>query len=215
MGSPLFGKLFFTLILKPTIKHCVKTVITINHDDTRFFQSFHKQVIQIPHWYKPEMQLRYPPKKQNMILFVGRINDPVKGIEHLYYLPKDAYEVHCVGKGNLKRKDFIQHINISNEELNYLYEQAALLVVPSKYEAFSYVALEALRCNTPVLMSQNVHIADHLGTTKGYQVFKYGNINEFLNKINETIQEKVDIREINEIFNPITIKQKYIQIYSQ
>lgn len=94
-----------------------------------------------------------------MVLFVGR-NDTNKGIEHLYSLP-DNYRVHCVCKGTVKRNDFILHQNLGDAELACLYRQASVVVVPSRYEAFSLVALEALQYHTPVVISERVRIGDY------------------------------------------------------
>lgn len=149
-----------------------------------------------------------------MILFVGRVDDPVKGFQHLYSIPEGKYEIHCVGKGTIKQRgDIIQHINIPNEELIQLYAQASLVVVPSKYEAFSYVTLESLCYGTPVVMSENVRIADHLKGIKGYSIFKYGDNKDFIKKIEETIGENVEITKIMSIFNPEKIRLAYKKLY--
>ena len=213
LRHPLMGKLFFNLMLKPFIRKCADVVVTINNEDTRFFQSFHRNVVQIPHWNDNIRQQSQTEKKKNMILFVGRINDPVKGIEHLYRLPAGKYEVHCVGKGELLRKDFIQHTDISDEELHQLYQQASLLVVPSKYEAFSYVALEALLNHTPVLMSENVRIADYLHNVEGCNVFAYGDYDAFVKAVEQSIGTNVETDKVREIFNPQIIKEKYKKVY--
>lgn len=214
LRHPLFGKLFFNLFLKNTIKHCATAVTAINNEDFAYFKSFHNNVVKIPHWYKPQNIETNVKKKKNMILFVGRTDDPVKGFQHLYSLPEGKFEIHCVGKGKIKhRSDITQHINIPNEELTLLYAQASLVVVPSKYEAFSYVTLESLCYGTPVVMSENVRIADHLKDAKGYSIFKYGDNNDFLRKINETIGKDVEITKIMSIFNPEKIRLAYKELY--
>ena len=213
LRHPKLGKQFFQ-ILKPFIRRCADKVLTINNEDTQFFRQFHPNVVQIPHWHKPTKEDNTQPKQPGMILFVGRIDDPVKGIEHLYQIPQGKYQVHCVGKGTLQRKDFIQHTNISQHQLQQLYQQAALTVIPSKYEAFSYVALESLLANTPVLMSQSVRIADYLKQVRGITIFQYHDYTQFINKIQETIGTQVDTDKVKQIFNPQTIKQIYIDVYN-
>ena len=213
LRHPFLGRSFFEIFLKPVIKRYADTIVTINNEDTRFFKQFHHNVIQIPHWYQPQTLKETPTKKKNMVLFVGRADDPVKGIQHLYQIPRGAYEVHCVGRGTILRDDFQQHIDIPATDLVKLYAEASLLVVPSKYEAFSYATLEALTYGTPVLISERVRIADYLHESNGVQIFKYGNYDDFLLKIKSTIGSYVDKELINKVFSPNIIKEKYRAIY--
>ena len=212
LRHPVLGELFFRMVFLPMIKRYANVVTAINQEDYQFFSAFHHHVVQIPHWYQP-LSIQPVAKKPDMVLFVGRTDDPVKGIEHLYQLPEGQYEVHCVGKGNVARKDFHQHIGISDAELARLYAEASLVVVPSKYEAFSYAALEAMSYGTPVLMSERVRIADYLQGIKGYQVFRYGDMHDFLTKLPQTIGSVVDSDKVRQIFNPATIRHRYRSIY--
>ena len=213
LKHPMLGKVFFNIFFRHFIKKYANVVTTINNEDTRFFQRIHPQVRQIPHWYKSLPLKGDHQKKKNMILLVGRADNPVKGIEHLYYLPVDQYEVHCVGRGTIERKDFIQHIGITDEELAGLYAEASLLVIPSKYEAFSYAALEAMTYGTPVLMSERVRIADYLDGVRGFQRFQYGDYNEFVRKVATTIGSPVDTSIITQRFSPEKIKEQYRVLY--
>lgn len=213
LHRPFLGKLFFNLFLRSKIKKYAQVVTTINNDDYHFFNAFHPNVVQIPHWFTPSLLKEWPKKKTNMILFVGRIDDPVKGFEHLQHLPVGKYEVHCVGKGKLNRKDFHQHVNIPDEELAKLYAEASLLVIPSKYEAFSYAALEAMTYGTPVLMSERVRIADYLDGVNGYAVFQYGNVTDFIQKIDHTIGMHADVEKVLDIFSIEKIRKQYYAVY--
>lgn len=213
LRHPFLGRCFFYLLIKPIIKRYADTVVTINNEDTQFFKQFHHNVIQIPHWYQPLTLQEVPVRKKNMILFVGRPDNPVKGIQHLYQLPKNTYEVHCVGRGALMRDDFHQHVNIQDSELAKLYAEASLVVVPSKYEAFSYAALEALTHGTPVVMSERVRIADYLHGIHGVQIFQYGNYDDFLKKIESTIGNSVDKELVCNTFSPENIREKYRSLY--
>lgn len=213
LHHPFLGRLFFNVFLRSKIRKYAHVVTTINNDDYRFFNAFHPNVVQIPHWFIPVPMQKQSKRKKNMILFVGRADNPVKGIEHLYNLPENQYEVHCVGRGNIIRKDFHQHIGITDEELAALYCEAALLVIPSIYEAFSFAALEAMTYGTPVLMSERVRIADYLQGVNGYQIFRYGDYDEFVQKVAETIGTEVDTDKVCQIFDVENIKQKYLSVY--
>lgn len=211
LERPLLGKIFFHSLIRPLLPW-VSTVVTIGKTDYSFFKKMKNEVVMIPHHFIPRQgNVTNPEKKQNMILFVGR-NEPNKGMDYLYLLPEE-YEVHCVTGGTLKRSDFIQHINIPQKDLNQLYAQASLVVIPSRYEAFSYVALEAFTNGTPVVMSSNVKIADHLRGEKGYSVFQWGNQSAFLDTVKSTIGSDVDSEKILSHFTPESILAKYIEVF--
>lgn len=212
LRHPLLGEMFFRLFFLPIIKRYAHVVTAINNEDAGFFRAFHPNVVQIPHWFLP-LPVKPVAKKANMILFVGRTDDPVKGIEHLYRLPEGRYEVHCVGKGKIARTDFQQHIGISDEQMAMLYAQASLVVIPSKYEAFSYAALEAMSYGTPVLMSERVRIADYLEGIKGYQLFQYGDMDDFLAKVAQTIGTEVETDKVRQTFHPETLRNRYREVY--
>lgn len=216
LNHPLRAKLFFYFLLKPLIKWCADVVVTINNEDTAFFKSFHKNVKQIPHWIEENLPSFCPSieKDPNMVLFVGRFNDSNKGAEHLLYLPEGKYNIHCVGPCNGElRSDMVSHVNISFEELRALYSKASLLVVPSRYEAFSYVALEALSNDTPVLLSDRVRISDYLKDIRGVNVFQYHNYKDFCNKVNHSIGGKVDIERIKRIFSESIVRSQYRNLF--
>ncbi|MBE6220868.1 MAG: glycosyltransferase family 4 protein [Rikenellaceae bacterium] len=214
LKRPIGGKIFFYFFIRPFIRF-VNTIITINSEDTQWFQKFHNNVIKIPHWSNTHISSSTSiRKKDNMILFVGRINDSVKGIEHIYALPEGVYDIHCVGKGDLlKRSDITQHIDITNDELLNLYKQASLLVVPSRYEAFSYVSVEALSCNTPIVTSDRVRIADYFLGCKYVRTFKYGDLNEFSKAVKETIGQSVDLNYITDVFDRRKLRELYKDVY--
>ena len=216
LSRPLLGKAFFYMMIAPQIRKNVDVITAINSEDEAFFKKLHSNVVRIPHWLissgTPQQEVE---RKKNMILFVGRLNDSVKGISHLLALPKGKYEIHCVGQGEAptNREDFIFHINVPKEELAALYAQASLVVIPSRYEAFSYVALEAMETGTPVLMSERVRIADYLQGISGYNIFQYGNTEEFISKIESTMEMSVDVNSIKETFSRDKIKEQYKQLY--
>lgn len=149
-----------------------------------------------------------------MVLFIGR-NDTNKGIEHLYTLP-DNCQVHCVCKGTVKRDDFILHQNLGDAELACLYRQASVVVVPSRYEAFSLVALEALQHHTPVVISERVRIGDYLKGDKGYRVFNYHDYEGFKDAVSELMMSKdtVNYNQLLAPFDKEKIREEYCRIYN-
>lgn len=213
LRRPVMGKLFFQVITRRILKD-VNTVFTINNEDTEIFSRFHNNVKRIPHWSKFDIPSVKPEKDPKMILFVGRLDETNKGFEHLNHLPVGKYEIHCVGKGDVElRSDMTKHTNITDEELKQLYKQASLLVVPSRYEAFSYVTLEALANYTPVVVSDRVRIAYYLQGEPGISIFNYQNYDDFKIKVEKTLGEDINPQSIAKIFAPEIIKQKYKAAY--
>jgi len=123
------------------------------------------------------------PLKDRMILFVGRI-EPLKGIDTLLkaiailragcpadapclYLPIIGGDPDDPAHENaemerLKRmrvelgiEDVVTFLGAKDQDtLHYYYSAAEVVVVPSHYESFGMVALEAMACGTPVIASQ-------------------------------------------------------------
>lgn len=55
---------------------------------------------------------------------------------------------------NLEKK--VRHVNVTDEELNYLYSKALIFVYPSLYEGFGLPILEAFKARCPILLSDIV-----------------------------------------------------------
>ena len=122
------------------------------------------------------------PKDDCLILFVGRI-EPLKGIEVLLralahqhnnnHLSACPQSLAIIG-GDPNGQDMNTEMNRlqalcdelgigdivlflgkrSQSSLPYYYSAAEVMVVPSHYESFGMVALEAMACGTPVVASQ-------------------------------------------------------------
>jgi glycosyltransferase involved in cell wall biosynthesis len=104
------------------------------------------------------------PKDRLRVLFVGRL-DNQKGVDVLYsamrVLGERAFAIvvgsavvsdvrsRLVPPGNVKVVGWIDRAGIAQ-----LYASADLLVVPSRWEAFGLVALEAMRAGLPVVASR-------------------------------------------------------------
>jgi D-inositol-3-phosphate glycosyltransferase len=108
---------------------------------------------------------------EKILLFVGRI-DPLKGIEQLIKavaLLKNDENLRLIVVGgdenSYKELEELKKLSIAlgiresvtfpglvrQEQLPYYYSAADVCVVPSYYESFGLVALEALACGTPVV----------------------------------------------------------------
>ena len=125
-------------------------------------------------------RLGWPPDRQ-MVLFVGRIQ-PLKGIDILLKAialatddlpdlcgrlgltiiggdPQATIDREMVRLTRLKKKlgisDLVTFLGARDQDtLPYYYSAAQVCVVPSYYESFGMVALEAMACGTPVIVSK-------------------------------------------------------------
>jgi len=110
---------------------------------------------------------------QKVLLFVGRI-DPLKGIDRLLkampLLPEpESLRLVVIG-GDERSRSEVDKLRslaaalgisdsvtfqglVKHDRLPYYYSAADVCVVPSYYESFGLVALEALACGTPVVAS--------------------------------------------------------------
>lgn len=211
LENPLKGVIFFYLFLKPLLKS-IHQIITINKEDSEFFSKYHSRVTMIPNWIQYPFQKQQGTRKANMILFVGRA-DANKGIDHLLALPAGTWEIHCVTGAGPIRDDFVVHSGIDENRLRDLYRMASVVVVPSRYEAFSYVTLEALAHGTPVVISDQVRIGDYLEGISGITLFRYGNKPAFIRAVAETIGKEVDTDAVGKIFEPGRIREALRKIY--
>lgn len=213
LERPLLAKCFFYLLMRPLL-HKLDAIICLNSEDSAFFSKYSDKVTVMPHWIVEETKCFHSRNvKRDMILFIGR-NDSNKSPDYLLGLPEAKYEIHCVINSSIGlRKDFIFHQNISDDELMRLYSQAALLVVPSRYEAFSYVVLEALICGVPVLLSDNVRIVDHLQGISGVTTFHYGDKEEFVSLIDSAKEKVVNVETVQSVFSAEKAKSKLLNLY--
>jgi D-inositol-3-phosphate glycosyltransferase len=120
------------------------------------------------------------PPCEDMLLFVGRI-EPLKGLDTLIQVigqmrKKNVYVCLTVIGGDPDNSPEAQSVEMarvqslreeagladlitflgkrSQDTLPYYYSAADVVVVPSYYESFGMVALEAMACGTPVVASQ-------------------------------------------------------------
>ena len=214
MSLSVLKKLHFNFFVRPWLDK-VDAIVNINKEENSFFKQYSDRTFMIPHWNLGKYRYDDSIKKEpSMILFVGNLFYKNKGAEYLYYLPENKYDIHFVGRGKMSlRRDMTQHQNISDNELNKLYNRASLVVIPSRYEAFSYTALEAMTCGTPIVVSNNVRFADFIDRKPECSVFEYGNAEDFVSKVENTIGVSFDPEDIVARFSPEMSKKNYKKLY--
>jgi len=171
--------------------------------------------------YNPAQDVYYEKdiKKNNMFLYVGRANDPVKRIK-------------LVHDSLLKIKDGINNIKIcgsenpgfgnylgvvSDKELNKLYNSTKYLFLPSKAEGIGLSMIEAMICGSiPITCSDNK-------TAKEFSPTDFicePDIQSIVNKINQLNKDYETKRKLalefgkkyKEQFNKVTIAKNILNL---
>lgn len=96
-------------------------------------------------------------------------------------------------RGDILERGCVQFLGeLSADELAYAYEKADMLVLPSRFESFGLVLLEALRCGVPVIASASGGMAEVVQPAYG-RLFEPGNPQDLKRKIMDLYSD-VDLR---------------------
>lgn len=164
-------------------------------------------------------------QNHKLILFVGRI-EPLKGIDVLLYAMKILLENNsnmrlCLwilgGEINnnsdewskeLRRLDKLrQLLNISTEvtfvgrkqqsELSNYYNASEIVILPSHYESFGIVALEAMSCGVPVITMDTAGIASLFDKKSSSLITSANNPLMLAGKIKHLLTNKDEYRKVS------------------
>ncbi len=177
-----------------------------------------KEVAVIPNGVDTNLFKPLKPRNFNSqekkILYVGRL-DLRKGIDILFYsfaklIKRIKAKLIIVGEGREKKKLFSLSEalaipvefkgKISNIELPQIYNEADLFVLPSLYEPFGMVALEAMACGTPTIVSDVVPL-------EGIPKFPAGDIDELADLLSEVLPSEDKLQKLSQTC--FEIAQKY------
>jgi len=113
-------------------------------------------------------------QRGNVVLFVGRLTEQ-KGAEYFALATADVTakaRFVVVGEGHLRKRleNFSKMVGarleflgfVSEKKLERLYGEAAVVVVPSTFEPFGIVPLEALAHGRPLVLSRHAGVAEFL-----------------------------------------------------
>lgn len=79
-------------------------------------------------------------------------------------------------------------MNVSDEELAYIYSKAEMFVFPSLYEGFGIPIVEAMSCNCPVVLSNASCFPEIAGDAAVY--FDPNKSEDMAEKIDEVLQSE-------------------------
>ena len=134
-------------------------------------------------------------KKNNMFLYVGRANDPIKRIklvhDSIIKIPEGLKNIKICGSENPGFGNYVGVI--SDKDLNKLYNSSKFVLLPSKAEGIGLPMIEGMICGTiPVTCSDNL-------TAKEFSPSEFicePNAQSIVNKIEELDKEYETKREM-------------------
>ncbi|MEK6589141.1 MAG: glycosyltransferase [Nitrospinota bacterium] len=188
---------------------------------------------------KGKFRGRYGLSDKKIILFIGRLN-PIKGIDFLLNTfailsreDKDTILV-IAGPDDGYKKEIQKLLNLfkMNRRLlliDGLYGEdkiaalvdADIFVYPSRHEIFGITPLEAIACQTPIVITENCGIADFLREVDGGIMVGYQDISQLLKAIRNILNNREDAKNmtlrghelIRKDFNWDSISEKTIGLY--
>jgi len=180
--------------------------------------------------------LGLPTDKTILVFGAARIDDPCKGLDQLKKALNiltqrgtfKADQLHLVLFGGIKKPEALNDLPISHTNLGYvngeerlsqLYSAADVAVIPSLYETFGQVVVEAQACGClPVTFtgSGQMDIIDH--KVNGY-LAEYLSAEDFATGIEWAASTKVNAAEmkarVSAKFAEDAVAQQYIDLYEQ
>jgi glycosyltransferase involved in cell wall biosynthesis len=188
---------------------------------------------------KGKFRGRYGLSDKKIILFIGRLN-PIKGIDFLLNTfailsreDKDTILV-IAGPDDGYKKEIQKLLNLFNMNnrlllIDGLYGEdkiaalvdADVFVYPSRHEIFGITPLEAIACQTPIVITENCGIADFLRKVDGGIMVGYQDISQLLKAIRNILNYREDAKNmalrgqelIRKDFNWDSISEKTIGLY--
>lgn len=145
-------------------------------------------------------------KKENIVLYVGRLCQQAKRPDRLIRIWEKVYQNNLnwkliiIGDGELKQQliDYCNKKNIQNIEFtgqtnpNPFYKKASVLCLTSTYEGFGLVLTEALSNRViPIAFNSYEAISDLISNGNNGYLIKPFDLNTYANCLNQLIQSKV------------------------
>jgi glycosyltransferase involved in cell wall biosynthesis len=148
--------------------------------------------------------------RESFVLFVGRLDVPAKAFS--LFATKclnENIKLKVAGNGVLL-ENIIERKYMNNVELEEAYNTAQLHVLPSFFEPFGLVTLEAMACGCPVAVSKNSGVAELLNNKIAilfdpYQPFS---VKEFIGEAKHF--DSNEIRDFAIQFNHINYAKSFI-----
>jgi glycosyltransferase involved in cell wall biosynthesis len=152
-------------ILKKKLSN-VDGILAIGKQANNYYKKFHDKVINLPYSIKNK-HYNLSKKKYNLnFLFVGQLIER-KGldllIDAILKIKDSKYNFTIVGKGNfqlklkqIKNTNFRYYNFLDKNKLSNIYKKNSILIVPSRFDGWAVVIIEAMRRGLAIIGNKNV-----------------------------------------------------------
>jgi len=186
----------------------------------------------LPHDWKTELQI---PENRHVLLYVGVLEprrrphfmlDLVSELGSEYHLviagdgPLKAEVSNLTKQSNLSNVSFVG--KLSQSDLPSLYEQTDVFILPSNFEIYGMVVLEALSFGLPVVSSATAGPIDILNDKKLGFVMKDFHLQSWVDAVNATRALNLDLEatefrrlEVRDRYNWTNIARSYLEHVQQ
>jgi len=204
-------------------------VICVSHklrEEVRSVLGVDCEVIPLPmklELYKP----RSINERENTVVHIGTrpVKNPQVSLETIRILREKGFDIKLVMIGSLiqyPRTDAVEYaFGVTEKEKLELLCKAKALILPSSYEGFPYVALEAMACGTPVVVSNAVPEEVVIDNFNGIRVNSF-NPEDYANALEKLLaDEELWLKlsrnglEFVKRFDYIEIAKRYVSIISE
>ncbi|GAB4018512.1 glycosyltransferase family 1 protein [Spirosoma migulaei] len=169
-----------------------------NVDPAKVFTIYHGIELDTPLQFQPVPHLpeRYVlfvgdrSGYKNFYLFMNAIQPLMLDMPDLNVVLTGGGKVEVADQEFLMRlglSDRVRHINATDEQLNYLYQNTQLFVYPSLYEGFGLPILEAFKAKCPILLSDTDCFREVAADAAVY--FKSTDLNDLTSKLSSTLAD--------------------------
>lgn len=219
--SPVKKKIYF--LIESMLSHITDVIINISKYEQEQATKLGMSPKKMTMIYNGVEEAAHSPNKKNKtgmlmdktkinLLFVGRI-DRQKGLDlflNVYSrLALNHIHLYVIGKGILEKKESTSNQSttylgwIDNKEIDKYYQECDAVIIPSRWEGFGLVAIEAMRNRKPVIASNRGALPELIVDGKNGYIFdleNMGHLENILLDLNKNILQSLG-DEGHKIFN--------------
>lgn len=201
----IIKKLFYYFLTQLGLFYSDAYSVTSNSDKLFLKKYFiTKNIIVIPNWVIDVKKNDFNKRNVNKLLGVGRLESQKNFKSIINVLSNTEIELDIVGEGSEKEElknianSFFTNVNflgkLDYKELNQLYLNYKIFILPSLFEGNPKVVLEAMSKGALVIARKNKNISEIIDHNQNGVL--YENDNEVLHKINLYLNNEVEWKRI-------------------
>jgi len=201
----MLKKTFYYLLTQISLLYSNYYSVTSNADKLyleKYF--FTKNISVIPNWIADLKLNEFKNRYENKILSVGRLEPQKNFFSLIKGLSNSNIEIDIVGEGSEKKtlRKYADSLNVKLNllgrldytELNQLYLNYRIFILPSGFEGNPKVVLEAISRGTLIIAKKNKNIDEII--TNGLNGVLYENENEIIDKITYFLDNESEFNKL-------------------